>query len=190
MSPPKSIDSRTSYFLEGILAIVALLLLSYWQWHITPGPTIKQGTLDTLRTLGLQALGSRDVPVAAVVLYGDSILGVGRNTVQLDSAAGGHAEINAISDAFRHVGYERFQRLNRDSLMLVTTFEPCLMCRGAILEYNIKRVVFLKGKPVFHWLKEDFRTFAYYWRRKQSGPPWLQDSLFVKHPQFRPDYLE
>lgn len=186
----KTIDSRTSYFLEGILAIVVLLLVSYSQWYITPSPRVGGNLLDTLRILGAQALASEDVPVGAVVLYGDSILGAGYNTVLRDSAAGGHAEINAISSAFRKVGYERFQKLDRDSLMLVTTFEPCVMCRGAILEYNIKRVVFIKGKPVLHWLREDFRTFAYYWRRSQSGPPALQDSLFLKHPKFRREYLE
>jgi len=183
----KGIDSRTSYFLEGVLAVVLLLLLSYAQWHVTPSPPLRDEVLDTLRTLGGMALASSDVPVGAVVLYGDRIIGEGFNTVERDTAAGGHAEINAISDAFRHVGYEAFQKMNRDSLVLVSTFEPCLMCRGAILEYRIRHVIFVKGKPIFHWLKEDFRTFAYYWRRRQAGPEALQDSLFARHPQFHPD---
>jgi len=42
-----------------------------------------------------------------------------------------------------------------------------LMCQGAILEYNIKKVRFLKPKPLLHWLKEDFRTYRYQWMRSK-----------------------
>jgi len=151
---------------------------------VRPSEEISPDVLDTLRALGNRALESNDVPVGAVVLYGDHIVGRGYNTVHRDLFAGGHAEIEALSDAIRRLGLESFQALNRDSVLLITTFEPCLMCRGAILEYKIKDVVFLKGKPALSWLREDLRTFRYSWTRKQGGSPSLQDSLFRKHPLF------
>ncbi len=168
-------------FITGLL----LLFASYAQWQVRPSEDLPPGVADTLRSLGIMALSSHDVPVAAVLLYGDSIIGKGSNVVARDTSAGGHAEIEALSDAFKAVGSETFRKMNRDSLLLVTTFEPCLMCRGAIVEYNIRQVVFLKGKPIFHWLKEDLRTLRYYWSRKQGGPEFLQDSLFLLHPQYR-----
>jgi len=168
----------------ALAGVLLLLIASYGQWHLRPSEGIAAEIADSLRSLGLRALASNDVPVAAVVLYGDEIIGKGHNTVHRDSSAGGHAEIEAISGALARVGVEGFKRLNRDSLVLITTFEPCLMCRGAILEYNIKEVIFLKGKPVLHWLREDLRSFRYSWTRKQGGDETLQDSLFRQHPLY------
>ncbi|HLA68950.1 MAG TPA: nucleoside deaminase [Bacteroidota bacterium] len=167
-----------------LAAGLLLLVASHSQWHFRPSEDLGQEVLDTLRILGHKALAGNDVPVAAVILYAGEIIGEGRNTVQQDRSAGGHAEIEAISDAFKRIGFDRFGSLDRDSLVMVSTFEPCLMCRGAMLEYNIKRTVFLKGKPVLLWLREDLRTLRYYWARKQGGPPSLQDSLFQKHPLY------
>jgi len=58
------------------------------------------------------------------------------------------------------------------------------MCRGAILEYGIRRVAFLKGKPLGHWIREDLKWLRYEWRRTQREPSSLQDSLFRRHPDF------
>ena len=170
--------------LATMIVVLLLILGSYSQWHVRPSEEVSADVLDTLRALGGKALETNDVPVGAVVLYGEQIVGKGYNTVQRDLSAGGHAEIAALSDAMRRLGFERFKTLNRDSILLISTFEPCLMCRGAILEYNINNVVFLKGKPVLLWLREDLKTFRYSWSRKQGGPPALQDSLFRKHPLY------
>jgi tRNA(Arg) A34 adenosine deaminase TadA len=167
-----------------LIVVLLLLLGSYSQWHARPSEEVSDEVLDTLRTLGMKALESNDVPVGAVVIYGEQIIGSGHNKVQRDLSAGGHAEIEALSDAIRRLGFEHFQTLNRDSVILVTTFEPCLMCRGAILEYRIANVVFLKGKPVLSWIREDLRTLRFSWTRKQGGSPALQDSLFRKHPLY------
>ena len=140
--------------------------------------------LDTLETLGDSALAVRDVPVGALLLAGQDIIGTGYNTVRRDGNAGGHAEIVAISGAIGRLGIDGFKRLNRDSLVLVTTFEPCAMCRGAIVEYNIRRVRILKPKPLLSLLREDFRMFRYYWTRTVSGPASLQDTMFRRHPDY------
>lgn len=172
-------------FCSTLAVALLILLASYGQWHLKPSRQLSSEVQDTLRSLGAGALESEDVPVGAVILYGDSVIGAGSNVVAKNLDAGGHAEIQAISDAFRRVGIERFKSLDRDSLILVTTFEPCLMCRGAILEYHIRNVTFLKGKPVGLWLREDLRTFRYLWERDQGGSSDLQDSLFVRHPLYQ-----
>ncbi len=137
-----------------------------------------------LESLGDSALASRDVPVAAVLLYAGAEVGAGFNTVVRHGNAGGHAEINAISSALRHIGERRFARMNRDSLVLVTTFEPCAMCRGALVHYGIRNVRILKRKPAVELIGEDLRVLRYYWRRTFSGPTSLQDTLFRRHPHY------
>gem|GEM_PF-987824 len=140
-----------------------------------------------LKSLGLLSLSAKDVPVAALLLYGDSVIGEGYNTVRRDHNAAGHAEINAISDAMRRIGHAAFAKLNRDSLLLISTFEPCPMCAGAMLEYGIKRVQYLKPKPLFYLMREELRGINYRWRWRNIGPEALQDSLFFSHPEYRPN---
>jgi len=128
---------------------------------------------------------SNDVPVAALILFRGSIIGRGFNTAEGSGDAGGHAEINALSNAMRTIGVQQFKDLDRDSLILITTFEPCPMCRGAILQYGLRNVIFLKPKPMSHLLLEDLRALRYQWRRMQKEPRSLQDSLFYSHPGYR-----
>ena len=138
-----------------------------------------------LTTLAIQALKSEDVPISSVLLYGRKIIGRGYNTVLRDTNAGGHAEINAISDALKKYSRRDFSLLERDSLLLISTFEPCIMCRGAILEYNIRNVKYLKAKTTWHWMKEDLRSDRFLWNRMNIERERLQDSLFELHPGYK-----
>ncbi|HEX9615089.1 MAG TPA: nucleoside deaminase, partial [Bacteroidota bacterium] len=122
--------------------------------------------------------------VASVILFSGRVIGEGFNTVARDSNAAGHAEINALTDALRTLGMETFSSLDRDSLALVSTFEPCPMCRGALHEYRISRVEYLKPKPVLHVLGTDIRLLFFHWSKEFRGPESLQDSLFARHPTF------
>ncbi|MEW5797819.1 MAG: nucleoside deaminase [Bacteroidota bacterium] len=137
-----------------------------------------------LVTLGDSALQHLDVPVSSILVYNDTIIGTGYNTVIAHGDAGGHAEINAISSALKALGKERFNSLDRKNLVLITTFEPCLMCRGAVIEYNIRNVVFLKQKSLSHWLLKQYQELRYEVTKKQGEPESLQDSLFMKHPRY------
>jgi tRNA(Arg) A34 adenosine deaminase TadA len=115
----------------------------------------------------------------------DSILSAGYNTVYRDSSAGGHAEINAISNAIHRIGFDTFSKLDKQKLILVSTFEPCMMCKGALIEYDIRKVYFMKGKGLFHWLKNDAKTIRYELGKAKTGEEGLQDSLFNLHPKYR-----
>lgn len=174
----------------ALIAIVTLATISVALLTIKKFSSFKQDVLlddhhtALLATLGDSALQHLDVPVASILVYNDTIIGTGYNTVLARGDAGGHAEINAISSALRSMGKERFDSLDRNNLMLVTTFEPCLMCRGAIIEYGIRHVVFLKPKSFLHWLTKHAQEMRYEVTKQHGEPESLQDSLFFKHPLY------
>jgi tRNA(Arg) A34 adenosine deaminase TadA len=145
-----------------------------------------------LSGLGQSTLSSQDIPISAIIIYNYNIIGRGFNTVVKDSDAGGHAVINAISDAIKNVGgMEIFMALNRDSLKLITTYEPCPMCKGALYEYKIKELEFLKSKSVSYWLNESYSDFIYEMNKRKLDNSELQDSLFKLHPTYQqvlPDF--
>lgn len=142
--------------------------------------------VEELTALGLRSIANLDVPVAALLLYDDAIIGRGYNTVLRDGNAGGHAEINALSDALGTLGAGGFDRLDRKRLVLVTTFEPCAMCRGAIMEYRIEHVLFIEPKSLRHHAGQVRRDLHYELFKARVGPTWLQDSLFRAHPGYDP----
>jgi tRNA(Arg) A34 adenosine deaminase TadA len=135
-----------------------------------------------LDAIGQAALKSEDVPISAILIHNFQIIGRGHNTVVRDSEAGGHAIINAVSDAIKNVGLEAFNKLKRDSMKIVTTYEPCEMCKGAMIEYKIKSIEFLKPKSLSYWLENQYNDFNYEFSKKKLEGSSLQDSLFKLHP--------
>jgi len=172
----------TLFTLQSLLLLFLLCQSATWKWKSRVALPASQR--QELVQLAKEALKTRDVPVSALLLYEDKIIGRGYNTVLRDSNAGGHAEINALSDAIRHMGVEHFDQLNRDSLLLITTFEPCMMCRGAIIENRIKHVEFIQQKELSHWIKNTFKSLRYELIKKKSSESSLQDSLFRLHPGY------
>lgn len=78
-----------------------------------------------------------DVPVGAVIVLGDKIIGRGYNKREENKNALLHAEICAINDACETVSSWRLT----DAVMYVT-LEPCPMCAGAVINSRIGRVIF------------------------------------------------
>ena len=169
-----------------ILVPLMLLIFSYAKWQVFDvSEHLSPSLVSQLDSLGKEALSTQDVPVSSLLLYKEQVIGKGYNTVNRTGSVGAHAEINAISDAIQRLGNESFSTLDRDSLVLISTFEPCPMCRGAILEYRIHHVQFLKPKPITYLLLEDLRAVRYEWERSHREPSSLQDSLFSLHPAFK-----
>ncbi len=137
-----------------------------------------------LLELAERPLDSSDVPVGALLLFEGIIIGEGYNTVLRNVKAGEHAEVNAISNAIASMGMEKFSSLDRGSLVLVSTFEPCLMCAGAFINYNIQKVYFMKEKEFSITGKEEARFIRYLMRRRQVKNKDEQASLFEKHPGY------
>ncbi|HTY11912.1 MAG TPA: nucleoside deaminase [Bacteroidota bacterium] len=132
------------------------------------------------------SLCSSDVPVGALLIYNGEIIGEGYNTVLRHRKAGEHAEVNAISSAIEHLGMETFSALDRRHLILVSTFEPCLMCAGAFVNYNIQYVYFMKEKDLAFTAREEALLIRYLFRRKQIKNNNEQESLFERHPGYKP----
>ncbi|RMG51997.1 MAG: tRNA adenosine(34) deaminase TadA [Acidobacteria bacterium] len=78
-----------------------------------------------------------EVPIGAVVVIGERIVGRGHNRVITDQDPTAHAEIVALRDAARTM---RNYRLI-DATVYVT-IEPCAMCAGALVNARVKRLVY------------------------------------------------
>ncbi len=78
-----------------------------------------------------------EVPVGAVIVCGDKVVGRGRNRRETDKNALAHAELEAIAQACETLGGWRLPNCT-----LYVTMEPCIMCAGAILQSRIDRVVY------------------------------------------------
>ncbi len=87
--------------------------------------------------LALMAKDCNEIPVGAVVVKNDNVIGEGFNCAIEKHDPSSHAEIVALRDAGKNL--ENY-RLNKCSLYV--TLEPCIMCAGAILQGRIERLIF------------------------------------------------
>lgn len=82
-----------------------------------------------------------EVPVGAVIVKDGEVIASACNRKETDDCALSHAEINAIAEASKRLGW----RL--DGCDIYVTLEPCAMCAGAIISARIRRVVFGASEP-------------------------------------------
>jgi tRNA(adenine34) deaminase len=83
-----------------------------------------------------------EVPVGAIVVLDQRVVGRGRNAPIGSTDPTAHAEIVALRDAARRVGNYRLT-----GAVLYCTVEPCLMCLGASLIARVGRVVWAASDP-------------------------------------------
>jgi tRNA(adenine34) deaminase len=83
-----------------------------------------------------------EVPVGAVVVHNNKIIGRGQNRVLRDSDPTAHAEIVALREAGIALKNYRLE-----DCTLYATLEPCAMCAGAILHARIARLVYAAPDP-------------------------------------------
>ncbi|MCM1336915.1 MAG: nucleoside deaminase [Candidatus Amulumruptor caecigallinarius] len=88
------------------------------------------------------AFDADEVPVGAVVAYGDRIIGRGHNLTEALADVTAHAEMQALTAAAQTLGGKYL-----DGCTLYVTVEPCVMCAGAIGWAQIKRVVYGASDP-------------------------------------------
>ena len=82
-----------------------------------------------------KALKDDEVPIGAIVVKDDKIIGRGFNKTESLNDCTAHAEVIAITSAANSL---EDWRLN-DSSMYVTK-EPCLMCFGAVINSRISKL--------------------------------------------------
>ena len=85
-----------------------------------------------------------EVPVGAVIVLENRVLGRGHNLTESMHDATAHAEIIALSAAYSH-----FNDWRLENCYLFSTLEPCAMCAGAAVLSRIKTIVYGAKDPKF-----------------------------------------
>ena len=92
--------------------------------------------------LARQAEAEGEVPVGAVLVKDEQILGESWNAPIGEHDPTAHAEIRALRNAATRLGNYRLL-----DTTLYVTLEPCVMCAGAIIHARVKRVVYGAADP-------------------------------------------
>ena len=117
-----------------------------------------QRALELARYAG----GQGEVPVAAVVVLNDEIVGEGWNRPVTAKDPTAHAEINALCDAALNLGNYRLPETK-----LYVTIEPCTMCAGAIMHARIAELIFGAPEPKAGVVQSQARVFEQsYWNHR------------------------
>lgn len=96
--------------------------------------------MDLALTEAKKAAVAGEVPVGAVIVSGDAVIGRGFNQPISSNDPTAHAEIIALREAARALGNYRLS-----GATMYCTVEPCMMCAGAMIHARIARLVF--GTP-------------------------------------------
>jgi tRNA(adenine34) deaminase len=83
------------------------------------------------------AFEKEEIPVGAVVVLNNKIIGRGHNQTEMLHDVTAHAEIIALTAAFNFIGAKYLPEAT-----LYVTLEPCHMCAGALYWSKIGRIVY------------------------------------------------
>ena len=97
-----------------------------------------------------KALDMQEVPIGAIVVCRDRVIGRGHNLVETLCDATAHAEMQSITAAASTLGGKYLKECT-----LYVTVEPCIMCAGALGWSQIDRVVYGADDP-----KRGFTTLS------------------------------
>ncbi len=92
--------------------------------------------------LARKAAAQGEVPVGALVVLDDKVIGQGWNQPILSNDPTAHAEIVALRDAASTLANYRLPLAT-----LYVTIEPCTMCAGALIHARVARVVYGATEP-------------------------------------------
>ncbi len=84
-----------------------------------------------------KAFEADEVPIGAVAVYKNQIIGRGHNRTEQLQDSTAHAEIIAITAAANALGSWRLENVD-----VYVTIEPCIMCAGALVLARVKRIFF------------------------------------------------
>ena len=101
------------------------------------------------------ALAEEEVPIGAVIVQGERVIGAGHNQRETLKDPTAHAEMIAITQAAATLGDWRLE-----NCALYVTLEPCPMCCGAILQARIPVVVYGAADPKAGAVQSLFRLLS------------------------------
>jgi len=107
-------------------------------WTVVPDERFMRAALEQ----ALEAGRHNEVPVGAVVVLNDEIIGAGFNQPISAQDPTAHAEVVALRAASKRVGNYRLT-----GATLYVTIEPCQMCVGAMIHARLARVVYGTAEP-------------------------------------------
>jgi tRNA(adenine34) deaminase len=90
------------------------------------------------------AFSEDEIPIGAVVVRGNNIIGIGRNMVEQKNNPLYHAELVAINEACKTIKDKYLYDCD-----LYVTLEPCVMCTGAIINSRLRNLYFGAFQPKF-----------------------------------------
>lgn len=91
--------------------------------------------IDLAINEGKKALKIGEIPVGAVIVKNNKIIGRGYNLKENKKSVIGHAEIMAIEEACNTIGDWRL-----NGAEMYVTLEPCPMCTSAIIQSRISKL--------------------------------------------------
>lgn len=128
--------------------------------------------LEQALFLAERAASEDEVPVGALVVYQDQIIGKGYNKREQAQNPVAHAEVLAIQEAASHIGSWRLI-----DCTLIVTLEPCPMCLAASQQARIQKIIYGAHDPkggaisLGYRLHEDLRTHHRFSVEYQEHPP-------------------
>jgi tRNA(adenine34) deaminase len=124
--------------------------------------------------LARRAEAAGEVPIGAVLVLNNELIGEGWNQPITSCDPTSHAEIVALRQAAQKIGNYRLI-----DTTLYVTLEPCAMCMGALVHARIQRVVFgaANPKPINHIVNYESGVLAAecsalltdFFRKKRNG---------------------
>ncbi len=84
-----------------------------------------------------KALVRKEIPVGAIIIKNNQVIGRGYNQVELLKDPTAHAEMLSITSASNTLGDWRLNDCD-----MYVTLEPCAMCAGAIVKSRLKNIFF------------------------------------------------
>ncbi|MEP7729732.1 tRNA adenosine(34) deaminase TadA [Marinomonas primoryensis] len=92
--------------------------------------------------LAAKAASENEIPVGAIIVLNDEVIGEGYNAPIFLCDPTAHAEIQAI-----RMACQKMKNYRLPGATLYVTLEPCSMCAGAMIHARIDRVVYAAMEP-------------------------------------------
>ena len=89
-----------------------------------------------------KALKAGEVPIGAIIVLREKVVGRGYNQPIRANDPTAHAEIMALKAASRKLENYRLKEA-----VIYTTLEPCLMCAGALVHARVDKIIFSASDP-------------------------------------------